>query len=180
MSNRKRKKRKMGRIPTSRVSGQWKHGASLQDIANTMPNKAVLTSGGANSGVSQSMLWAGRGCGDSRDVDAAIVSNSTDPDAWSKLGYLKISECNDLDLAEWMIGWAIPVEFQKQFWKGQYFGMMGICHDVAISDDPLFPPEVKIYADAPERNNRKRMHKSYMTSHMPQRAHVASHAQHEA
>ena len=108
------------------------------------------------------MLWAGRGCGDTLDVDASIVHNSTDPDAWTKLGHLKIATCNDGDLVEWMIGWAIPVTFHQRFWRKTYpnpIHMMGICADLVVRDDKPkdYPPEVEIYVDVPHKNNRKKI-----------------------
>ena len=155
-SKRKRNSGK-GREPTTRIPDQWKRGATLQEITDTFYDRTILPSGGANSGVPRTMLWAGRGCGDSRDVDAAIVNNSTNSDAWTKLGHLTVGKCNDGDLAEWMIGHAIPVTFCKRFWKEQKMDMMGICYDTKISTDKTFPPEVGIYADAPDNSTRKKI-----------------------
>jgi hypothetical protein len=92
---RKRKNNGKGREPTTRIPDQWKRGATLEEITATFYDKTILPSGGANSGVPGTLLWAGRGCGDSRDVDAATVNNSNDPDAWTKLGHLKVGECNE-------------------------------------------------------------------------------------
>ena len=155
---RKRKNSGAGRTPSTRVSEQWTRGATLKDITDTFDDNTILPSGGANSGVPRTMLWAGRGCGDSRDVDASIVNNSKDPDAWSKLGHLTVGKCNDGDLAEWMIGHAIPVTFCKRFWKDEKRDMMGICYDTKVSEtNKNFPPEVRVYADFPDNRVRKKI-----------------------
>ena len=52
-----------------------------------------------------------------RRAAAGEVVLPEDPDAWSKLGHLTVGKCNDGDLAEWMIGHAIPVTFCKRFWR---------------------------------------------------------------
>ena len=157
MRKRKRKNAGAGRKPTTRANGEWARGATLKDIANTLQDNKVLPGMGANSGVPRTMLWAGKGCGDQRDTDAAQVSNSTDPDAWTKLGSLKFATCNDGDLVEWMIGWAIPVSFHRRFWGKNSPHMMGICADLLQNDDPTWPPEVKVYVDKPTKGNRKKI-----------------------
>ena len=155
---RKRKNSGAGRTPSTRVSQTWTRGATLKDITDTFDDNTILPSGGANSGVPRTMLWAGRGCGDSRDVDASIVNNSKDPDAWSKLGHLTVGKCNDGDLAEWMIGHAIPVTFCKRFWRDEKIDMMGICYDTKVSEtNKNFPPEVRVYADFPDNRVRKKI-----------------------
>jgi hypothetical protein len=133
----------------------WKKAGGLEAIVDDFVVKTIYSSEGANSGVSKSMLWAGRGSGDQRDIDAAITVNSKDMDAWSKNGHLKLNECNDIDLAEWCIGYAIPVWFLKRFWTSPKMNMLGICYDTELHEDkPEIPPEVRILVDQPVKGNR--------------------------
>jgi hypothetical protein len=93
------------------------------------------------------MLLAGSGH-KQRDVGQAIVNNSNDPEAWTKLGHLVFKNANDGDLAEWMIGHAIGVLFHKRFWPGSRSkDRLGICYDTLVHKTGPVPPEVKILVD---------------------------------
>ena len=89
--------------------------------------------GGANSGIFDNMLSAGKGTQPQpmrlmqddfmqqdtyrqADIRGAVVYNSNDNDAWTKLGHLNLRTCNNGDLAEWMIGHDIGVILRKRFW----------------------------------------------------------------
>ena len=127
----------------------WTQGGGLNKIVQDIPDQAIHTSGGANSGIARTMLLAGDD-GSQRNVNAALTYNSSDLSAWEKLGPHKFSDVNDGDLAEWFIGHSIPVLFQKRFWNEHpRIDMMGICYDTLYHKDKRKPPEVKILVDQP-------------------------------
>ena len=125
----------------------WLKRGGLTAIVEELPDRRILPSGGANSGISRSMLLAGSG-DKQRDVGQAIVNNSNDPQAWTKLGHLVFKDANDGDLAEWMIGHAIGVLFHRRFWPGSRSkDRLGICYDTLVHKTGPIPPEVKILVD---------------------------------
>ena len=136
------------RPPPVPPKGASTNTGGLSDIIQDLPDRVIHASGGANSGVSRSMLLAGRD-GSQRDVNAAITYNSTDQTAWEKLGPHKFADVNDGDLAEWFIGHSIPLLFKKRFWNEPKINMLGICHNTIIHETGVIPPEVMIYAEQP-------------------------------
>ena len=89
-------------------------------------------SGGANSGISNTLLTAGEDAVmESRqmsstnmssdaysqaDFRGSVVYNSSDMTAWRTIGNLILRDCNNGDLVEWMIGHDIAVVLLKRFW----------------------------------------------------------------
>jgi hypothetical protein len=141
-----------------------------------------LSGGGANSGVPKSMLSAGEDLHSApshsarfsstnlrafpqRDFRGSIVYNSNKPGTWLTLGPLKLSECNDGDLAEWMIGGQIGCSFKKRFCTGRdelKRDMKGSIYDTLEHQNGMKPPEVKILLQDPDRDNNRKI-KFYQT-----------------
>ena len=168
--------------PSGGDSAQASGGKSTKPSGG--PTKAkphpTVTSGGANSGVSKPMLSAGGKDGPLRgpamynntdlhtfaqtDFRGSIVGNSTDKDAWTKLGPLKLATCNDGDLAEWMIGWGIGALFFKRFWKHgtgvQAKGKSSIKDRKATVLDTFLteklPPQVKILVEVQDNRTQSK------------------------
>ena len=92
-----------------------------------------------------------------QDVGQAIVNNSNDPKAWTKLEHLMFKDANNCDLAEWMIGHTIGVLFSRRFWPGSRAkDHLSICYDTLVLHDKTGPiqPEVKILVDVANNKHK--------------------------
>ena len=88
--------------------------------AATAPNQGrhsvspLLSSGGANSGVDPSMLSAGvPGPTQSNRTAQQLLDDNFD---WTTLGTRLISDVNNYELTEWLIGHSITLTFRREFW----------------------------------------------------------------
>jgi hypothetical protein len=144
---------------------------------STTASGGTLSGGGANSGVSRSMLSAGENSHSDqvgsarynskdlhtysqRDFRGAQVYNNPEVGAWLKLGTLLFLSCNDGDLVEWMIGHEISVIFKKRFWTGSSGNttkrdLVAAVYDTLEHSDGSIPPEVKILVQEPDRHNHR-------------------------
>lgn len=117
-------------------------GGNVPDASSRIHHRDArfLSSGGANTGVDPSMLSAGvPGPASSRQVQQTLDDHFD----WTTLGPRLISDVNNYELTEWLIGNGITLVFRPEFWpEARVPGpWQGFVHDTTRDN----PPRARIW-----------------------------------
>ena len=123
-------------LPFTMASGGNATTASGGNSRNTSEVRTpVLAGGGANSGVDPSMLSAGEPGPVMPRQAQQTLDNHFD---WTTLGPRLISDVNNYELVEWLIGHSITLTFSREFWpQAKSPGpWQGFIYDTTEHDQP--------------------------------------------